>query len=407
MVDVPCPRDTISSSAFVPDDDDDDEASVVSFPEPTFALTSSYPESCAGAREHLNAVRDRVTRLRERDAGDVFREAARVVNPFELTTNVAVRSLNRAHFKMHELVEEFGLLPTTGGALLSAHLCEGPGGFVECVKAWRYRFSRSRGEGDRWVGMTLTADASGVDFSASKAVDAAGSVLVGADGTGDVTRPDNVEHFVGHVASEGGAHIVTADGAFHIEGGLRNRQEESTAELVTAECAAALLSVREGGHFVLKLFDAFTAHTQRVLYVLARVFREVHVAKPYTSRMCNSERYVVCKGARAGRAADAGAACLRALRTWGEGGDGAGEADADETRFREAVAAHVASFAKRQASHLSEALEVSKQFERFGFARQQSLRRVTQEIASDPRAIALATGLCERLRVPMRAAARA
>lgn len=405
MSNVPCPRDTISSSAFV--HTDDDTPALSTFPEPTFALTSSYPETCARAREHLNAVRDRVTRMREYDAGNVFREAARVVNPFELTTHVAVRSLNRAHFKMHELVEEFGLLPTTGD-VLSAHLCEGPGGFVECVKAWRYRFSRSRGEGDRWVGMTLTADASGVDFAASKAVDVAGRVLVGADGTGDVTRPDNVEHFVGHVASEGGAHIVTADGAFHIEGDMRNQQEESTAELVTAECAAALLSVREGGHFVLKIFDAFTAHTQRVLYVLARVFREVHVAKPYTSRMCNSERYVVCKGARAGHAADAGAACLRALRAWGrEDGGNAGDADAAEIRFREAVVAHVASFAERQVSYLSEALEVSNQFERFGFVRPQSLRRVTQEIAGDPIAIELATGLCARLRVPMRAVARA
>ena len=68
------------------------------------------------------------------------------------------------------------------------------------------------------------------------------------------------------------------------------------AHLHFAEIVAAALGLREGGHFVLKMFTFFESETVCSLYLLSNLFREVNVFKPATSKEGNSEVYVICKG---------------------------------------------------------------------------------------------------------------
>ena len=59
---------------------------------------------------------------------------------------------------------------------------------------------------------------------------------------------------------------------------------------------AALLLLREGGTFVMKMFDHAQPATQKLLSSLSRVFSMVHLVKPLASRPANSEKYVVARG---------------------------------------------------------------------------------------------------------------
>ena len=75
--------------------------------------------------------------------------------------------------------------------------------------------------------------------------------------------------------------------------GEENMQEILTKQLVMCQFACALSILRRGGHFVCKLFDAYTPFTVGLIYLLHRSFEQVCLFKPVTSRPANSERSVV------------------------------------------------------------------------------------------------------------------
>ena len=71
-------------------------------------------------------------------------------------------------------------------------------------------------------------------------------------------------------------------------------------QLLLTQCAAALCTLREGGHFVVKAFDLFTPFSAGLFYLLHSAFEDVCIYKPAQSRPANSERYFVCRAMRAG-----------------------------------------------------------------------------------------------------------
>ncbi len=55
---------------------------------------------------------------------------------------------------------------------------------------------------------------------------------------------------------------------------------------------------KEGGDFILKVFDTFLKSTIDIIYVLSTFYEKVYITKPNTSRTANSEKYIVCKNFR-------------------------------------------------------------------------------------------------------------
>ena len=49
------------------------------------------------------------------------------------------------------------------------------------------------------------------------------------------------------------------------------------------------------GTFILKIFDMFSKSTQDYIYLLSLFYNKVYIFKPQTSRLANSEKYIVCK----------------------------------------------------------------------------------------------------------------
>ena len=52
---------------------------------------------------------------------------------------------------------------------------------------------------------------------------------------------------------------------------------------------------KRGGTFILKIFDIFSQVTIDMLYMLSSIYNKVYICKPHTSRLANSEKYIVCK----------------------------------------------------------------------------------------------------------------
>ena len=67
-------------------------------------------------------------------------------------------------------------------------------------------------------------------------------------------------------------------------------------QLILCEVFYALVMQKQGGTFILKIFDVFHKPTVDILYLLCYYYKNVSIIKPHTSRIANSEKYVVCQG---------------------------------------------------------------------------------------------------------------
>jgi len=188
---------------------------------------------------------------------------------------------------------ETALLPTSPDAIRSFHLAEGPGGFIEALC-----YIRSN-PNDVYYGMTLvdeTANSACPGWKKSRLfLDRNPSVKLehGKDGTGNLLSLDNYLHCCEKYRHS--MDFITADGGFDFSSDF-NHQEVLAQTLVVSEVLYAVSLQKPGGTFVLKIFDLFTRVTVDIVHLLAALYTDVIIFKPNTSRVANSEKYIVCKG---------------------------------------------------------------------------------------------------------------
>jgi hypothetical protein len=117
----------------------------------------------------------------------------------------------------------------------------------------------------------------------------------GADGTGNLYVPANVEKLVKDTGGPNLCDLITADGGFDFSMDFNN-QESLSLRLLSAETYAATRLQAPGGAFILKVYDVSTPCTLLLLEFLVKLYDHVNVVKPLTSRPANSEKYLVCCG---------------------------------------------------------------------------------------------------------------
>ncbi|CAG8584657.1 8412_t:CDS:2, partial [Paraglomus occultum] len=177
-----------------------------------------------------------------------------------------------------------------------ADLCGGPGGFSEYL-LWRRHTSNQPVRG--W-GITLAGE---LDFNIERfhpdaRANESLEIFHGGDGTGNICIEQNIREFakvILEAADGSGVDLVTADGGFRVEG-REEMQEELTKQLLLCQTLIMFMILRRNGDFVLKLFDAYTAFTTGLIWILFRCFGRISIIKPLPSRPANSERYLVCQG---------------------------------------------------------------------------------------------------------------
>jgi 23S rRNA U2552 (ribose-2'-O)-methylase RlmE/FtsJ len=173
------------------------------------------------------------------------------------------------------------------------HLAEGPGGFIEAITKLRHC------KHDIYTGMTIIDTDNDPNIPSWKKTDnflkqnPNVCIETGADNTGNILSLQNFEYCKTKYASS--MELITADGGFDFSIDF-NKQEIHIANLLFAQMCFALVMQRNGGTFILKIFDCFMPHTIDILYILSSFYENVYIVKPHTSRYANSEKYVVCKG---------------------------------------------------------------------------------------------------------------
>ena len=298
-----------------------------------FDIASSEGSSTASLP--LEAPSDLLPLIHWRDAFDGVLEAERLslnevksrLDPIPESTYYNLRDLlfplahsgagrearhfsNRAGYKLNESMTACGvwehLLPPASRKVASmknkrkisfADICGGPGAFSQALFSMAPPTVQLRG-----FGMTLLNGGGGDTLNWYPALTAHKVhqfvATFGTEGTGNIYATENLHSFASMVSREP-LLLAVADGGFDIPAEKANFQEAISGRIVFSQWLTALLLLKKGGCFVLKLFDTFAPITRSMLYLSARHFYDrVHVVKPKHSRVVNSERYLVCLGFR-------------------------------------------------------------------------------------------------------------
>lgn len=234
-------------------------------------------------------------RLKDSFQGPAFSTAKKATNLYESLGNSIF--LNRAGVKLANTDAIYHLVgdwvrfdhQTDDRSFSFCDIAAGPGGFTKYIQ---WRLKRAVGYGMTLKHKTLDWDPQYLDTSRFDAV-------YGPDKTGDLYV--HWEFFINHVLERHpeGVDLVTGDGGFDIEeGGNYDEQEFLSSRLLLVQSLVGISCCREGGNFMVKVFDTVTAISAQTIFALALCFEEVTVFKPISSRPANAERYVVCKRRR-------------------------------------------------------------------------------------------------------------
>ena len=255
----------------------------------------------------LNAVKAKIEPLEKNHSWETLKKRT---NPYELVYTQdnsecpaslsVLRPLSRSYFKMIEILsisEFFDKIPKGIQKIRTAHVAEGPGGFIEALLD---RSALHRIPITRIFAMTLKPTNNHIPGwrRAYTFLQKHPEIKIhyGQDGTGDLYKRENQSSFIDLFASPK-ALLFTGDGGFDFSVDYEN-QEKSMYTLLIASAITGLQVLAPEGTFVLKLFDLFSSSTQFLLRCITYCFREWVLYKPAMSRPCNSERYLVCRGFR-------------------------------------------------------------------------------------------------------------
>lgn len=229
----------------------------------------------------------------------------------------AIKPLSRSFFKMIEMIHEFfkelveNISRDPGDQLISLHVAEGPGGFIEAV-----RYIRASCKNDYAIGITLIDDTNRIvpSWRSSRVfLEKHPEVIIsrGADGTGNIYHPENINYLEHELSSINTtpdtipdsntaldtnlAYLITADGGFDYSVEY-NYQEQVSSKLIFCEILTALKYQLPGGGFICKFFDMITYFSIELIYLLYIFYDDIVIYKPLTSRIANSEKYIICRG---------------------------------------------------------------------------------------------------------------
>jgi 23S rRNA U2552 (ribose-2'-O)-methylase RlmE/FtsJ len=265
---------------------------------------------------------------------------------WEANNSIAdVKPLSRSFFKMIEMIYEFipelgnktyntKEVSTSANRLISLHIAEGPGGFIEATRYLRHNIIS-----DYAFGITLLDN----EIKCVPAWKQSGFFLrnnpnviisTGIDGTGNIYNPENIKYLSNQISNKlkqsqtinnnleddklikdnlcydidieneeikhnslmvyGQCKFITADGGFDYSIDY-NYQEQASSKLLFSQILGALTNEAKDGTFICKMFDINLYISIEMIYILYICYKEIIIFKPHTSRVANSEKYLICR----------------------------------------------------------------------------------------------------------------
>ena len=270
----------------------------------TYSRFHRQPQVQNGAIVYMHQTKDRMSFVNEpRFKGKTFYH---VTNPYEHVIhnnkeeksdinaysklyfdNTSLNIVSRAFYKIWEILMLFDPVPSTG-PLVSAHLAEAPGSFVQSLMYYREKFYTNHSKDEHY---TISLEDQDVPAFKKDFRRIYPKVKIYEQDGGDLTTRQSITGFERFSKK---ADLITADGGFVWTN--ENYQEQEAFRLILGEIIAALKIQKTGGTFILKIFETYTDVSIKLMSLLSATYDDTFLFKPYTSRPSNSEKYIICRG---------------------------------------------------------------------------------------------------------------
>jgi 23S rRNA U2552 (ribose-2'-O)-methylase RlmE/FtsJ len=245
---------------------------------------------------YLNSIKIQINKYGNK--WDIYKK---YTNPYEYIHSIIpntkqsiskLRPLSRSYYKLIEIINTYGINnELNNDKIKTFHLAEGPGGFIEAISNIRNNTN------DIYYGMTLQND-NDINIPSWKTsslfLNNNKNVIIerGFDNDGDITSKNNLLYCYSKYKCS--MDLITGDGGFDFSIDF-NKQEILSFKLILCQFIFAISMQKQGGIFILKVFDLFTRPSVELLYLLSLCYEKVYISKPNTSRYANSEKYIICK----------------------------------------------------------------------------------------------------------------
>lgn len=262
---------------------------------PVYGTEPAQPVQTDGTTDLLRMRRSVGDAMRRDDRS--WRAAVRARDPVTvlLARDRGKNIVSRAYYKLLEI--RSCLLRDVSSPRRILSCCEAPGGFAQCAKMCWPRAQ---------LFVTSLEGKDSIRFSDGIKDSVVQNVPSLADINLQTVRDALCREICQHSIC-----LVTADGGMAHDD--LDKAEQASTVLMLSQAALALRVQREGGAFVLKVFEGSTRPVLDLFTVLCGLYVEVLLYKPRTSKCSNSERYVVCRNLKSAAAAAAVAAELEGV----------------------------------------------------------------------------------------------
>lgn len=272
--------------------------------------SNTYNHTLSDEEASLHACRNKIAVYEESlKNGRNWEYYKKIVNPYEIVYTqkkydnfpesiCILKPLSRSYFKMIEILDLIQFFNYAPLEIRTAHVCEGPGGFIEALITETERHKKRI---EKSVAMTLRSYKHNIPgwrrathfLKKNENID----IIFGEDNTGNIIKIENQQYYIDYVQESLNGkkmHIFTADGGFDFSCDYM-KQEKMVFPLLIASVKIGFEVMETGGIFILKLIDFYNKSTVDLLYFLSCHFEEWTLYKPHMSRPCNPEQYFIGK----------------------------------------------------------------------------------------------------------------
>lgn len=229
---------------------------------------------------------------------DVFRNERKIIKKL---INYSY-DITKAWMKCYEIISELNLIQSTD-SFIHFDNAAFPGSFILATE--HYIKTKTNIKNHSWFASSLLEDVkeskkTKYTLSSEHALqDTYGLYknypdrwLMSNEFNGDVLKKANQLHICHMIGAK--VDLYTSDLGFNI-GDEYEAQEEKHTIYNAGQILSGLLTLKRGGHLVIKQYTFFETLTLNVLYILSTFFKQMYICKPQTSRDINSEVYIVGK----------------------------------------------------------------------------------------------------------------
>lgn len=267
---------------------------------------SSYCQNyeSLGFTDNINDIKNKINNVPIQE----WNKIRKIINPFDFPNIFSndIQIFNRAFYKLWEIIGEFELFSNVKD--YSLHIAEAPGSFIYAMLYQYSKFDkqlelnidndgytvvkRGKPKTIKYIDTISLYFGDNIPYYNEKIIKNKYVNFLHKNSSGDVLDKDILTSML---TLDKKYNFITADGGID-EKGCYESKEQLHIKLFLAEILIAINSQNEGGSFILKIYDIFTHPMVNLIYILTRFYQDVYIYKPLTSRITNSEKYLVCKG---------------------------------------------------------------------------------------------------------------